>query len=50
MAMWTEEKRPDMQDIPSRMEKAEQRATIDQIPEQLTPEDLIKDKRETCFG
>ena len=44
MAMWTEEKQPRMQDIPARM--VEQRATTDQIPEQLTIDDLLgKDER-----
>lgn len=44
MAMWTEEKRPDMQDIPSRVAKAnaaEQRATVDQIPGQMSIEDCM---------
>jgi hypothetical protein len=46
MALWTEEKRPEMQDIPSRVVETEQRATTDQIHGQLSIDDLLgKDER-----
>jgi hypothetical protein len=41
MALWTEEKRPDMQDIPTRA-----KTTTNQIPGQMSIDDLLgKDER-----